>query len=243
MAAPESMWRVMGTAAIEESPGAARTVSASARDRWLVRVGWSGLAAVGVYVFATVLGGILDPSYSHLRHPVSELTSSHAPDRWLLGGFYIAYNLILVVFAVGLFLTGRRSATLKVAFVFLIGTAVGGVLLVGPFPQDTMGQPGTTAGAMHIALAAVVSPLTVATTFLLGFASRRDGLWRGTSRFSLLMGLVILATGALAGITAVKDGVYLGLFQRVTIGAFLVWVLGLAAWALVKTRRVGEPDV
>jgi hypothetical protein len=201
-------------------------------------VGWSGLAAVGVYVFATVLGGILDPSYSHLRHPVSELTSSHAPDRWLLGGFYIAYNLILVVFAVGLFLTGRRSATLKVAFAFMIATAVGGVLLVVPFPQDTLGLPGTTAGVMHIALAAVVSPLTVAIAFLLGFAFRKDAIWRGASRFSFALGLVILATGALAGVTAVNDGEFLGLFQRFTIGAFLVWVLGLAVWALMKTRRV-----
>lgn len=228
----------MGTAAIESSPGAVRTLSVSARV--LAMVGWSGLAAVGVYVFATVLGGILDPSYSHLRHPVSELTSSHAPDRWLLGGFYIAYNLILAVFAVGLFLTGRRSMTLKVAFAFMIATAVGGVLLVVPFPQDTLGLPGTTAGVMHIALAAVVSPLTVAIAFLLGFAFRKDALWRGASRFSFALGLVILATGTLAGVTAVNDGDFLGLFQRFTIGAFLVWVLGLAVWALMKTRMVGQ---
>jgi hypothetical protein len=93
---------------------------------------------------------------------------------------------------------------------------------------------------MHIALAAVVSPLTVAIAFLLGFAFRKDALWRGASRFSFALGLVILATGTLAGVTAVNDGDFLGLFQRFTIGAFLVWVLGLAVWALMKTRMVGQ---
>jgi hypothetical protein len=39
---------------------------------------WCAAAAVGIYIAATVLGGLLDPSYSHLSMHISELTSSQA---------------------------------------------------------------------------------------------------------------------------------------------------------------------
>ena len=95
---------------------------------------------------------------------------------------------------------------------------VAGVLIVVPFPQDSLGGPGTTAGANHIGLAGAVSILTVATTILLGFALRRDPVWAGVSSFSYVMGLVILVTGAIAGgVSAGARSPLLGLFEQMTI--------------------------
>jgi hypothetical protein len=209
---------------------------------WRSLVGWTGVGAVALYVFATILGRILDPSYSHARHPVSELISSEAPDRMLLGALFITYNVMLLLFGLGLVRGVRRSRALRVGFAFIVVIAVGGVLLVTPFPQDSLGETGTPAGAVHIALAAVVSLLTVATAFLLGSALQRDLSWVAVSRFSFVMGFVILITGALAGSIVAVGGPAPGLFERLTIGAFLLWVLVVAAHALI-TARGGPPRV
>lgn len=225
--------RVRGAGAVAREPG-------TLGDRRLPMVGAAGVSAVGIYAFAVVLGGVLDPSYSHLRDTVSELTSSHAPDRVALGALFLAYNAALVPFAAGLYRTGPRTRGARAALVCMIAIAVGGVLLVVPFPQDSLGRPGTAAGAMHIALAAVVAPLTVATTFLLGFAFRSDARWRGLSGFSMAMGFAILATGAAAGIGAAGGVAFSGLLERLTIGAFLLWVLVLGLHALRNLRPEGR---
>jgi hypothetical protein len=74
-----------------------------------VVAGMAGLAAVILYMGAVVLGGILDPTYSHVSDSVSELTSPRAPNRAVLGTVFTAYNLALAVMAVALLRTSRGT--------------------------------------------------------------------------------------------------------------------------------------
>jgi hypothetical protein len=156
-------------------------------------VGAAGLLAVVLYVGTTVLGGVLDPQYSHVRNAISELTGAHAPNYAVLAPLYAAYNMLLVAFAVGLYLASIRSTLFKWgAWLFTIG-AISGIGQVTVFRMDQVGSPATLTGQGHIALAGITSLVTVVATVIYGFAFRPDPLWRPLSVLSLSRSLLCLS--------------------------------------------------
>jgi hypothetical protein len=115
-------------------------------DRVLSLLGWSGLGAAAVYATATFLGGVLDPTYSHIRYPVSELISSRAPDRTLLGGLFITYNAALAVFALGLYRSVKRGRLLATSVSFLVLIAGSGHLDGRAVSAGLAGRAGNARG-------------------------------------------------------------------------------------------------
>ena len=152
--------------------------------------------AAAVYVGATVLGGVLDPGYSHVSMHVSELTSSHAPNRSFLAALYVGYNLALAGFGLALLRSVLRTRALTVASASLVLTAAVGILLVTWFPQDSYGHPATTAGGLHIALAGVAALLSIVAMIAAGRAFRSDERWAPLARMSVWAAMVIVGTGA-----------------------------------------------
>ena len=192
-------------------------------------IGWAAAAALGIYVGATVLGGLLDPTYSHVGMHISELTSSHAPDRALLSGLYIGYNAALLALGLALLTRVARSGWLTATAGLLVATAVTGVLLVTAFPQDSYGHAATVAGTVHIALAGVAALASTLTVVAAGRAFRRDPGWEQLAGISTVIALVILATGFAGAVGTALESPVMGLLVRLPIGAFLAW-LAAVAW-------------
>jgi hypothetical protein len=96
-----------------------------------------------------------DPGYSHLRHAISELTASAAPHRAVLAPLYIAYNVVLVGFAVGLARAWPRRRLLRLAVLLFAVAGMSGVAQVTVFPQASTGTAAAAAGVGHIVLAGV----------------------------------------------------------------------------------------
>ncbi len=191
----------------------------------------SGLAAVAVYLVATVLGGLLHPGYSHVREAISELTASLAPHRAPLAALYVVYNLLLVGFARGLLRPGPGSRLLRSAYGLVVVASASGIAQVTLFPQDSTGYPGTTAGTLHIALAALSALLCVVTALMYGVAFRRMALPRPAwvPAFAVAAFLLLVGPAAAASV----GGPVMGLLERITIGAYLIWI---ATTCLVLTR-------
>jgi hypothetical membrane protein len=63
-----------------------------------------GILAPIVYVVALVVGNVLDPSYSQIGKTVSELIQRSAPNRDLLNAIFVVYNILLIPFAVALYM-------------------------------------------------------------------------------------------------------------------------------------------
>lgn len=140
-----------------------------------VYLGWCAAVAVVVYVGATVLGGLLDPAYSHVSMHVSELTGSRAPNRTPLTALYIAYNVALAGLGLTLLRALPKSRSLTVAACSLGAIAMTGVLLVTWFPQDSYAygveprcplEPPicTSAGTVHLWLGGLSVLLIILTT-------------------------------------------------------------------------------
>lgn len=203
--------------------------------------GLAGLAAVALYVGATAVGGLLDPSYSQLTQHVSDLTATDAPNRWLLAWPYFAYNGATLLFAWGVRDASPRTRLDGVAFALLAANAVAGVMMLAPFAEDLGGTPRTFAGRGHLWFAGVSSATIVVASFVHGVLFRRAS-WRGLSAFSFSVGGAFLVLGPLA-VVATARGTWAGLAERGPIGLFLLW-LGVVSVSLLGAEpppsRVGS---
>ena len=145
--------------------------------------GWSGLGAAAVYTGATAAGSLLDPGYSQLRQHVSDLTATGASTWAALVGPYIAYNLLVLAFAIGLYLASPRGRLWAVGLGLLAVNVLAGLGQVTWFREDAGGVPITFAGTGHLVLAGI-SSLTIvlgSTSSASPSAARRHGVpWRGS---------------------------------------------------------------
>lgn len=203
-------------------------------------VGWSAVTAVVLYVLATVLGGVLDPGYSHLSMHISELTSSHAPNRMPLSGLYVVYNLSLAVLGFGLWQHLRRSPWSTSAAALLVVTGMGGILLVTWFPQDSYGDPATAAGTAHIILAGIVA-LTAMLAMVTASRALRPPASATLGRFSLVAAAAMFGSGLVGAIGTALESPYMGALERLPIGVFLLWIMAVG-WTGSRGRLDGGPD-
>jgi hypothetical membrane protein len=187
-----------------------------------------GILAPLLYVFTVVLGGILTPHYSHVSNAISELIKAGAPYKTLLDPLFDLYNILIVLFAVGLYHVRNALRSYRAGAILLAATGVAGLLMTLFFPQDPRGTPLTFAGQMHIALAGVESAFTIVLVFLMGVAFRRDEHWSRFSTYSLVTGALIIITGVATAIATAQGSEILGLLERCTIGLFLLWVFVVA---------------
>lgn len=183
---------------------------------------WTGVAAPLVYVAVVVAGGASIAGYSHLNDPISSLTESgRGGFPWINIGFLL-YNLLVAAFAVSGLRTHRREPLWQVIFWLLFLTAVSG-LLMWPFAQDPIGTPTSLTGALHLALAAIESLSSIA---IVAISIRT--LWiTGHRRLAVFAGGClgfIIPFGIAAAAATAGHWQLMGLFERVTIGAFETWI-------------------
>jgi hypothetical membrane protein len=197
------------------------------------------------YLAAVLYGGLITSGYSHLYNTISELTSSDQPRRWVLEVLFTVYNVSLMGFGLGgLFhFHTRRQELARALFLLLI---VIGILGLGMswFRQDPRSAEMTRQGQIHILLAGLTAPFTVACALLMGGCLWKEGPWRAWAIYSLVLALQILAFGGLTAAAVTRNSAYGGLLERLTIGSFLEWLLALAwiAWrnGLQESRQQAE---
>ena len=204
-----------------------------------------GIAAVGIYVGATVLGGLLDPAYSQVSRTVSELTGAGAPDRAFLAILYVGYNVLVAAFGYAIHRVAPQEPRLRVGMYLLTAGSVAGIGLVTVLPTDLAGQPITAIGVAHIVVAGVAALLTVATTFVMAAGFRRVGALRPLVRGSFAAGGAIVLAGPLSALAVASGSPYAGVFERITIGLFLLWIWGISGYLLFEDgdREAFDPRV
>ena len=205
--------------------------------RYLYATGLLGIAAVGIYVGTTILGGILNPEYSQVRDAISELTGSAAPDRATLAPLYIAYNLVLLGFGYAMFRAVGGGIRFAITVVLFGLAALSGIGQVTAFRMDSVESIATAAGGLHAILAGVSSLLCLALAILYGNAFQFVPALRSLSRFSFVTAVLLVLAAPLA-IGSIGTNV-MGLFERITIGVFELWVAVVAFACVLAARSMG----
>lgn len=99
-----------------------------------------------------------------------------------------------------------------------------------PLPQDPIGSPATPSG-VHLALAAIESLSSIIILALSMRQFRARGDVRCTAFCAVVPAITIVFGGAAALATANRWPL-MGLFERLTIGAFEAWMLVIAVKVL-----------
>lgn len=199
----------------------------------------SGVLSSLVYAAANVFAPMRWEGYSIANQAVSELSAIDAPSRPLMVPFLAASGVLALAFGVGVLRSAGPNRALRVTGWLLV--AVGAVDQVALFfPMHMRGVEGTWTDTAHIIVTtANVLPYLVA----MGFSAAALG-----KRFRVYALGTLLATivfGAMAGmqgpqISANEPTPWQGVYERINIGGYLLWMAVLAVALLRKRIAVRE---
>jgi hypothetical protein len=165
--------------------------------------------------------------YSSVSQTVSELSAIDAPTRSVWISWAVIYTLLFIAFGFGVRASAQQNHYLRILGGLIITYGI--ISLAWPFaPMHLRGTEFTFTDTMHIALAMI----TVVLMFLaIGFGAKAFG--KSFFIYSILSVIIFLIFGALTGINASKIAKnlptpWVGVWERINIGAFLLWIVVLA---------------
>ena len=195
-----------------------------------------GVLSSILYVATDILGGLRYDGYRFMSQAVSELGAIGAPSRSLVTPLFLAYDVLIAAFGVGVSRSAQEKRSLRAAGGFLVGIGVVGLVFTPFAPMHMRGAEQTLTDTMHIVLTSVtVGLILLAIVFAASALDRRFRVYS----FVTLCALVVF--GALAGVDAPRLAArqatpWLGLTERINIYGYLLWVAVLAT--VVLRRRV-----
>jgi len=197
-----------------------------------------GLVSSVLYVAMNVIVAMQWDGYSSTSQTVSELSAIGAPTRslWvLLAAFYTA---LVTAFGWGVWHSAGRRRALRAVGGLIV--AYGALGLVWPFApmhlREALAAGGSTwSDTMHILLGMVTVVLML---FAVGFGA--VSLGKRFRLYSVVSLVILLVFGALTfleapGVAANLPTPWIGVWERINIGVFLLWVVVLGT-ALLGVR-------
>jgi hypothetical protein len=185
-----------------------------------------------LYIAVDVVAALAYPAYhSFTAQAISELTANGAPTKGLVDPLFVVYNLLVVAFAVGLWMSVRDDR-LRVTAVFVAAIGLVG-LIAGPFSEMSLrGSEWMLTDTLHIAATAVIVLCIFG-----GVMFATAALGPGFFRYSIGTLVTLAVFGLIAGLQGVRPAVgeptpWFGVVEQIHIGAYLLWmaILAVTVW-------------
>jgi len=191
------------------------------------------------YVIVNIIVPIQYPGYDMVSQTVSELSAVDTPTRTLWFVLCIFYSLLFIAFGLGIWLSAKGSWMLKfVALVIIFDALLG--FYWPPMHQRKIiaAGGGTSTDTLHLVWAFIHLGLML---LMIGFGAATLG--KGFRIFSVAIVLIFLVFGILTtkeslGIEANLPTPHVGIWERINIGAYMVWVI---VFAIMLMRRNNKP--
>ena len=192
-----------------------------------VLVSCGALYAASYVIANDIIAASQFRGYNRIDQAVSELSAKGAASRPFLVAMLPVWTLLMVAFGIGVAMSANGKRALRVTGGVLIAHGVVAITWLW-FPmtsrQDMIraGTGGNDAG--HLVLTTLTVVFIVAE---LGFAAVAFGRWFRV--YSIATAATVLVFGALVGPLAARipDGrstPWMGLYERVSIGGWLLWM-------------------
>ena len=167
------------------------------------------------------------PGYSYTSQQVSELSAIGSPTRSLWVAMTIVWSPLVIAFGIGVWLLAGQKRALRVTGILLAIWGVVGFMWIF-FPMHQRGTETLAADVMHIVFAAVQ-----VITMVLFIAFGAAALGRSFRLYSIGTIVALLVFGAMVStqVTAIAAGQptpWMGVFERVSVYAPMLWVLVFA---------------
>ena len=200
-----------------------------------------GVLSSLLYVGADLLAAARFPGYHDFTsQAISELTAVGAPTRGSVEPLLIAYDFLIIAFGVGVWRSAGRKRAMRLVGGLLAGIGVLGLVAIPFTPMHLRGTGSLSSDAPHIAVTGVIVLFILSAVgvgaFLFG---------RGFRLYSLATLATLLVFGTwtsfeAARLVADQSTPWLGVSERIHIGAYLLWVLVLAVM-LLRSRVPAQP--
>jgi hypothetical protein len=194
-------------------------------------------------LYALMIWGIRYEGYSPISQVPSELTAIGAPTQMLWARLGWIYTVLITAFGIGVWKSAGGTRAVRIVGGLILAHASLGLLWpFAPMHQREVlaAGGGTPSDTLHQLLAAV----TVFLMFLaIGFAA--TAFEQRFRWYSIVTIVVLLVFGGLTFLEAPRLQMnlptpWIGLWERINISVFLLWVVVLAAVLWRPVRAQGE---
>ncbi|HVZ95936.1 MAG TPA: DUF998 domain-containing protein [Chitinophagaceae bacterium] len=202
---------------------------------------FSGILSSVLYISMNIFIPMLYAGYNSASQTVSELSAVGTPARALWIAFGVAYALLIIAFGWGMKQSAGHNKNLRAAGNLLL--LYGMVSLFWPFApmhqREVLAAGGKTmSDTMHLILAAVTVILMVAA---IGFGAASLG--KRFRIYSIITILMLLVFGILTAkdaplVQANQPTPYAGIWERINIGVFMLWIIVLALILMKKGKAL-----
>lgn len=180
--------------------------------------------------------------YSRIDQAVSELSATGAPSQTFLSWVGPIFGALQIAFGFGIWRSAREKRSLRIAGALMIAHgAMSYLWMFAPMSQREVIAAGgaTSADTFHLILAGATGLFVAAYVTAAAFAFG----W-GFRIYSALTIVASLAFGLLSAqvdkIEAGEPTPYMGLYERIGIGAWLTWLAVMAVVLLRRSADAGE---
>ncbi len=182
------------------------------------------------------------PAYSSAAHTVSELSAIGAPTRSLWVWLGMVWALLYAAFGWGVWRSAGPRRSLRVAGGVIIVAVLFSLFWPPMHRREVLAAGGATlTDTLHIVWTAVNGVLT-----LLAMGLAAAALGKRSRAYSIATMVILVAAGAVTSLDAPRVQAnlptpWIGVWERVNIGVWLLWIVVLAVTLLRRAPRHAAP--
>jgi len=188
-----------------------------------------GIISSLLYVVANIICVMLYEGYSAVSQTVSELSAIDAPTRPLWVTLVTIYSFLMIAFGVGVLQSAVGNRRVRIVGILFIVNAVIGFFWPPMHQREVLAAGGgTISDTLHIVFTLVTVPF-----MMLAFGFGAGAFGRRFRIYSLITLVVLIAAGIFTGIDSPKISAnlptpWIGVWERINIGVYMLWVVVLA---------------
>lgn len=203
-----------------------------------------GIVSSLLYLAMNVFVAMQWEGYSSASQTISELSAIGAPTRPLWVSLGIVYTLLVTAFGFGVWRSAGQNRPLRVVGGLILGYGLSG--FGWPFApmhlREVLAGGGTLSDTIHLVYGTVTGLLMLVA---IGFGGAAFG--KRFRLYSIATMVILVVFSAVTGMEAPRVAAnlptpWIGVWDRIFIGVFLLWVVALAI-ALFRARDMQELPV
>jgi hypothetical protein len=198
-----------------------------------------GVIASALYIVINLVVAAQWPEFDTSSMTVSELSAVGAPTRRLWMVLCTPYSVLMIAFAFGVLMSAFGNRRIRLAGWLLVVYGVTGAFW--PFApmhlrEDLASGEGTFSDTMHLILAAVTQVIFFTSLALVATELGKTFRWYSVATVLILLVFGVLTFLESPGISTNQPTPYIGVWERINIGVFILWVI-VVAFVLSKRKE------
>lgn len=197
-----------------------------------------GILSSLYYVAINIYVPLQWEGYSIASQTISELSAIDAPTRSLWVPLGIVYSLLAAAFGWGVWLSGSGNQPLRLTGACMLINGLVSIFWPPMHQREVLAAGGgTMTDTLHIVFSAITVLL-----FMLAIGFGAAALGKGFRIYSILTLFILIVFGVLTGMDAPEMQANLptpliGVWERINIGVYMLWVIVLAIILLRRDRN------